>query len=486
MAADAACAMLEGVGVRCWIAPRDIRPGGEYGAAIIDAIDHCSVMVLIFSSSANDSTQIHREIERAVAKGVPIVPVRIEEVVPTKSMEFFLGAIHWLDALTPPIEKHLEQLAETLTATRKPKLQLTAGHSMASRMNRGRSKKSTVSCGAKRLIEVLNSAGGSTFIKSARVKWVLRTLVIGTCAALFAGGIWLYHVLQSSPAAVPKGSHLHKEVEVLVPEMVPFITDSERALIRTTYLPAPEHKALAVSTQSSFVTGQKNDEIAETAALEACKRRSGSDAKYCQLYAVGSAVIFTGGRPPMPPEPWVIDDPSIQKPLVAKDIPLIHEDQRALIEKNFPSARHPKALSIAHGHFAYRSGQSYTDEAVRRSLEWCGFIAGVSCMVGAINDVFVIPIPTIMKPSEFFRASTNAAIAAEFRADMARRLANATSGWNAVAVGANGHPGLGLRAATEQNAIEVALAECNRQDRNCRVIGIGPFSVEPLPSPAPQ
>ena len=115
-AADAACAVLERTGVRCWIAPRDIRPGVEYGAAIIDAIERCRVMVLIFSSNANESRQIHREIERVVSKGIPIVPVRIEDVVPTKSMEYFLGAIHWLDALTPPLEGHLHKLAETAKA----------------------------------------------------------------------------------------------------------------------------------------------------------------------------------------------------------------------------------------------------------------------------------------------------------------------------------------------------------------------------------
>jgi len=54
-------------------------PGVEYGAGIIEAIEHCRVMVLIFSSNANASQQIHREIERAVSKCVPIVPVRIEE-----------------------------------------------------------------------------------------------------------------------------------------------------------------------------------------------------------------------------------------------------------------------------------------------------------------------------------------------------------------------------------------------------------------------
>jgi TIR domain-containing protein len=115
-AAHAACAVLERKGIRCWIAPRDMRAGVEYGAGIIEAIEHCRVMVLIFSSSANASQQIHREIERAASKSVPIVPVRIEEVTPTQSMEYFLGGIHWLDALTPPIEQHLTRLADTVNA----------------------------------------------------------------------------------------------------------------------------------------------------------------------------------------------------------------------------------------------------------------------------------------------------------------------------------------------------------------------------------
>jgi hypothetical protein len=42
------------------------------------------------------------------------MPLRIEKVAPTKSMEYFLGDIHWLDAMTPPIEEHLQQLAVTI------------------------------------------------------------------------------------------------------------------------------------------------------------------------------------------------------------------------------------------------------------------------------------------------------------------------------------------------------------------------------------
>jgi hypothetical protein len=80
--ADAACATLEAAGIRCWIAPRDVEPGAEWAGAIVDAIDHCRVMVLIFSSSANQSKQIRREVQRAFDREVPVIPLRIENVAP--------------------------------------------------------------------------------------------------------------------------------------------------------------------------------------------------------------------------------------------------------------------------------------------------------------------------------------------------------------------------------------------------------------------
>ena len=114
---------------------------------------------------------------------------------------------------------------------------------------------------------------------------------------------------------------------------------------------------------------------------------------------------------------------------------------------------------------------------MRRALESCGGIAGVPCMIVALNDNFVVPIPASQKVTGFFKAAGNTMIAADARDDVARRLADATSGWNAVAVGAAGRPGLGLKAASEQAAVSDALADCNKRDSNCQVIAIGPFSV---------
>ena len=113
--ANAVCATLEAHGIRCWIAPRDILPGSDWGAAIIDALQEAKAMVLVFSSGSNDSDQIKREVERAVHQGIAVVPFRIEDVLPNKTLEYFISTQHWLDALTPPLEDHLNHLAETIT-----------------------------------------------------------------------------------------------------------------------------------------------------------------------------------------------------------------------------------------------------------------------------------------------------------------------------------------------------------------------------------
>ena len=112
--ADAACATLEARGIRCWIAPRDVLPGKEWGESIINAIEASRAMVLVFSETANQSRQIMREVNHAVEKGVAVVPFRIQDLMPSKAMEYYMDVKHWLDALTPPVEDHLQELADKL------------------------------------------------------------------------------------------------------------------------------------------------------------------------------------------------------------------------------------------------------------------------------------------------------------------------------------------------------------------------------------
>ena len=110
--ADAICAALELESIRCWIAPRDVLPGQNYPSAIIQAIEQSRLMVMVFSSKSNNSDHVIRELTKAVSRGIIIIPFRIENVPPSQDMEYLIGIPHWLDALTPPLERHIKKLVQ--------------------------------------------------------------------------------------------------------------------------------------------------------------------------------------------------------------------------------------------------------------------------------------------------------------------------------------------------------------------------------------
>jgi hypothetical protein len=107
-------ARLESEGISCWIAPRDIAPASDWAAEIIEAISAAKMMVLVFSASSNDSAQVRREVERAIHKQIHILPFRIENILPSKSLEYFLSTQHWMDAFAPPREPHYARLCAYL------------------------------------------------------------------------------------------------------------------------------------------------------------------------------------------------------------------------------------------------------------------------------------------------------------------------------------------------------------------------------------
>jgi adenylate cyclase len=266
-----------------------------------------------------------------------------------------------------------------------------------------------------------------------------------------------------------------------VPEQIPFIADRGRINVGELYVPAPDHKALAISySRIGMITGQADVETAKNGALDNCRKalESAGIHNKCELYAVGNTVVYQGGRPPMPPRPWFRSDPSIERPVNSKDVPFVNADDRSRIEKNYLAARKSKALALSpRGGVHYALGALSQDESARRALEICGHMAGIACMIIAIDDVFVVPIPTMMNAVGFFQSAGNALIAPGSRDNVARRLATGTRGWSAVATGANGLAGVVPDAGSEQSAIEGALADCTARDHGCHVIAIGPFSV---------
>jgi len=104
-------ATLEQHGVRCWAAMRDALYGPTYAKQIVDAIRNSKVMVLLFSTAANDSPHIVREVERAVDLKVPLITVRVENIQPCDDLAYFLTVCHWMDAYKGDFEQHALKLS---------------------------------------------------------------------------------------------------------------------------------------------------------------------------------------------------------------------------------------------------------------------------------------------------------------------------------------------------------------------------------------
>ena len=112
--ADKVCAALEAAGFPCWIAPRDVRAGEPYAAAIVEALNDCRLLVLLLTKSAIDSPHVLREVERASSKKRGVLSIRLDATELPPELEYFLSANHWLDALSGPIEHIFPALVESV------------------------------------------------------------------------------------------------------------------------------------------------------------------------------------------------------------------------------------------------------------------------------------------------------------------------------------------------------------------------------------
>ena len=97
------CKIIELNGVACWIAPRDIRPGQDWDEEIVDAIDSTQAMLLILSGHANDSVHVKHEVSRAVSKRKAVLPIRIQDVLPSKKLALYVSTRQWFDAWDSPL-----------------------------------------------------------------------------------------------------------------------------------------------------------------------------------------------------------------------------------------------------------------------------------------------------------------------------------------------------------------------------------------------
>lgn len=107
-------AILEQNGIKCWIDYRDATPGVNYAGSIVRAIKKADFVVVVLSSNSIASPQVLNEINSAVNNGVMIIPFKIDAAELNDNFEYYIGKTHWLDAITPPLERHINLLCDTI------------------------------------------------------------------------------------------------------------------------------------------------------------------------------------------------------------------------------------------------------------------------------------------------------------------------------------------------------------------------------------
>ncbi|MBR0652558.1 toll/interleukin-1 receptor domain-containing protein [Roseomonas terrae] len=110
-AAEAICAALEARGIRCWVAPRDVPAGADWGEAILTAIGRAHAMVLVLSRTTANSVHVRNEVVTAVSQSLALVPVRVEDCQPGGALRLHLAGSHWLNVYPLPVEQHADALA---------------------------------------------------------------------------------------------------------------------------------------------------------------------------------------------------------------------------------------------------------------------------------------------------------------------------------------------------------------------------------------
>ena len=108
--ADAVVSDLEGHGIKCWYAPRDIMPGREWVSAINDAIKGCRLFILLYTDRSNESGQVANEIALAFNSKKTIIPFKLSDASMSSELEYYLTRVQWLDAVNVPYDESIERL----------------------------------------------------------------------------------------------------------------------------------------------------------------------------------------------------------------------------------------------------------------------------------------------------------------------------------------------------------------------------------------
>lgn len=135
-------AQMQAAGLTSYLAPRDIMAGTNWLTSLVEALEAAPLLVLILSAKANTSKYVIRELMYATDLDLPIVQLRVENVLPQKDVKFLVGPFQWIDGFPPPIEQHLPDFIKTVhqivrTRTPTPTSSESLGSAFSYMMARG-------------------------------------------------------------------------------------------------------------------------------------------------------------------------------------------------------------------------------------------------------------------------------------------------------------------------------------------------------------
>ena len=193
---------LERRGLRCWIAPRDVRPGRPFDDEIAEAIEGSRAMLLIFSERCNASEYIRREVTVAGESHKVVIPFRIENAEPKHGLRVRLSDLHWLDGFASR-EQAIDELVRTFPVAKEG----AVPEAIAEQARRERGASVIAKSGA----DELGERGGERRKRrpEAQPVWpASRTALVAASliglAVLSAIGIWLVRA-PPTPVSVAQG-----------------------------------------------------------------------------------------------------------------------------------------------------------------------------------------------------------------------------------------------------------------------------------------
>jgi formylglycine-generating enzyme required for sulfatase activity len=313
-AAEAICAAIENRGHPCWISSRDIGPGENFQTQIVRAIRHARIMVLVFSSNANNSEEIKKELVLAGQSRLVVIPVRVEDVTPDEAFAYEFATRQWIDVFGDwehAIQRVVHQIeaviGEEEAATPKPAEDKPAPSPAppppAAPPAAAPSTQAAPPPAPRKLpmAAILGGAAVITVILAGLLAWQIwprigtppsATAPVGPVATnpssgpAPSGASTPITIPPTAPGAPQPGTAANDPLIASLTSIAPMMSEQVRGDHAHAYREAMLHKAMAVAPDSTNIwvtVGRPSADGARDAVLELCEISAG---KPCALVAV--------------------------------------------------------------------------------------------------------------------------------------------------------------------------------------------------------